>query len=49
MDVPLGFQRILKGGVIAICLAFLGVLLWASGAGAEQVPLYLLAPGIRGR
>jgi O-antigen ligase len=45
MDVPLGFQRILKGGVIAIGLAFLAVLLWASGAGAEQVPLYALPLG----
>ena len=43
MDVPLGFQRILKGGVSAICLAFLGVLLWASKAGADQMPLYLLS------
>jgi O-antigen ligase len=42
MDVPLGFQRILKGGVIAVCLAFLAVLLWASGAGADQVPLYVV-------
>ena len=45
MDVPLGFQRILKGGVVAICLAFLGVLLWASKAGANQMPLYLLPLG----
>ena len=48
MDVPLGFQRILKGGVSAICLAFLGVLLWASKAGADQMPLYLLPLGFAG-
>ena len=48
MDVPLGFQRILKGGVLAICLAFLGVILWASKAGADQMPLYLLPLGFAG-
>jgi len=48
MDVPLGFQRILKGGVVAICLAFLSVLLWASRAGADQMPLYLLPLGFAG-
>jgi O-antigen ligase len=45
MDVPLGFQRILKGGVIAVGLAFLAVLLWASGAGADQAMLYVLPLG----
>ena len=48
MDVPLGFQRILRGGVAVICLAFLGVLLWASKAGANQMPLYLFPLGFAG-